>query len=129
MWFDPYTKLAEIAGNLPATSATTATQAQPKRPVSQVSRVSQDPDARKPAFRVASVATVVTPRTVPSETIDMNIWRHGASVTGNPRTWRGRVVSLNDWRSLTEWERHGPNGRHWCGITRKWIEPKGELDG
>ena len=33
------------------------------------------------------------------------------------------VVSLEDWRTLTEWERHGPNGRHWNGITRKWEVP------
>jgi hypothetical protein len=42
-----------------------------------------------------------------------------------PLTWTGRVVSLDDWRNLTEWERHGTDGRHWCGIAQAWIEPKG----
>ena len=46
---------------------------------------------------------------------------HGEAEGGRPRTWTGRVVSLDDWRTLTEWERRGPNGRQWCGITRRWI--------
>lgn len=58
MWFDARAKLAEIAGQPPATSATTATQAPAAPPVSQVS---QPPEAQKPALRVASVATVATP--------------------------------------------------------------------
>lgn len=53
---------------------------------------------------------------------------HGASVSERHLTWTGRVVSLEDWSLLRDWERHGPNGRHWCGIARKWIEPKGVLD-
>ncbi|MDG1117228.1 MAG: hypothetical protein P8N72_08880 [Flavimaricola sp.] len=39
------------------------------------------------------------------------------------RTWTGRIVSLNEWRRLTEWEKHGPNGRHWNGITKQWEQP------
>ena len=58
MWFDARAKLAEIAGQPPATSATTATNAPIVRPVSQVS---QPPETQNPAFRVASVATVATP--------------------------------------------------------------------
>ena len=46
--------------------------------------------------------------------------RHGKSVAGNPLTWTGKVVSLEAWRDLTEWEKHGPDGRHWNGATRKW---------
>lgn len=37
-----------------------------------------------------------------------------------PRTWTGRIVSLSDWRALSDWERHGPNGRLWCGLCRVW---------
>ena len=47
-------------------------------------------------------------------------FRHGTSVVGNPLTWTGKVVSLEAWRDLTEWEKHGPDGRHWNGINRKW---------
>jgi len=67
MWFDARAKLAEIAGNPPATSATSATQAPAAPPVSQVSQVSQPPEAQKPALRVASVASVATPPRVKSE--------------------------------------------------------------
>jgi hypothetical protein len=37
-----------------------------------------------------------------------------------PRTWTGRVVSLAAWKRLTEWERHGPNGRLWCALCKFW---------
>ena len=60
MWFDARAKLAEIAGDTPATSVTTATQ---PTPVSQMSRVSQAPLAQKPALRVAGGAGVATPLT------------------------------------------------------------------
>ena len=114
MWFDPYAKLVEIAGHPPATSATTATQAQPVRPVSRLSQVSQARSAKErcaPA-NVADVATVATPDAFP----------HGLAINANPRTWTGRIVSLDEWRRLTEWERHGPNGRLWCGVTKQWIK-------
>jgi hypothetical protein len=47
---------------------------------------------------------------------------HGVSVNGAPLTWTGRVVPLHEWRQLTEWERHGPNGRVWCGLAKRWVE-------
>ena len=50
-------------------------------------------------------------------------FRHGLSVTGQPLTWTGRIVSLADWRDLTALERDGPNGRHWNGITQCWEGP------
>jgi hypothetical protein len=52
-------------------------------------------------------------------------FRHGRSVTGAPRTWTGRVVSLDDWRRLSAWERHGPDGRLFCGACRAWVMPGG----
>jgi hypothetical protein len=51
--------------------------------------------------------------------------RHGFAVNGNPKTWTGKIVSLDAWRQLNEWDRHGPNGRHWCGATRAWVVPDG----
>lgn len=48
---------------------------------------------------------------------------YGVGVTGNPRTWTGRVVSLDEWRRLSEWDRHGSTGKIWNGLTRQW-EPK-----
>jgi hypothetical protein len=43
-----------------------------------------------------------------------------ASVTGRPRTWTGRVVSQSDWDLMSDWNRHGPAGRMWSGLTRQW---------
>lgn len=45
-------------------------------------------------------------------------------ITGRPRTWTGRVVSLDEWRRLSAWDRHGSTGKLWNGITRQW-EPDG----
>jgi hypothetical protein len=48
-------------------------------------------------------------------------FRHGRSAGGNPRTWTGRIVSLTEWRGLSAWNRHGPDGRLFCGICRDWV--------
>jgi hypothetical protein len=118
MWFNPHAKLVEIVGHPPATSATTATQAQPARTVSQMSRLSQRLYSQKPVSRVAEVASVATPLAPEMEP-------NGGTAGGRVATWTGRVVSLDDWRLLIAWERHGPNGRHWNGITRQWEQPEG----
>ncbi len=41
-------------------------------------------------------------------------------VGGRPVTWTGKVVSLEEWRRLSEWERHGSNDRVWNGLTQQW---------
>uniref|UniRef100_UPI002625C305 hypothetical protein n=1 Tax=Marivita sp. TaxID=2003365 RepID=UPI002625C305 len=46
------------------------------------------------------------------------------TVGGRVATWTGRIVSLDEWRSLTTWQRHGPDGRYWCVISREWRTPK-----
>ena len=86
------------------------------------------------APRVAIVASVATPPAQkqrdeapplgdaqPRETFP-----HGLTCAGYPLTWTGRIVSLDEWRHLTEWERHGPRGRFWNGITKQWETPKGD---
>jgi hypothetical protein len=118
MWFNPHAKLVEIAGQPPATSATTATKTSAVRPVSQLSQLSQPLYSQRPVSRVAEVASVATPR---APEIEPN----GGTAGGRVATWTGRVVSLDDWRLLTAWERHGPNGRHWNGITKQWEQPEG----
>lgn len=110
MWFDASAALAELGkgreidAQPPATIATFAT----------------------PAPIVASVASVATP---PDQKHETDMTRHGVSIAGHPLTWTGRVVSLADWQSLTAWDKHGPDGRHWCGIARAWITQKGKHDG
>jgi len=109
MWFDAHAKLAEIGGTPAAASATTATR-----------RAGTPP-------RVADVASVATPRhsespSGPGEPDDADMFRHGRSVTGLPRSWTGRIVSLDAWRQLSRWERHGPDGRLWCGCCGQWLD-------
>lgn len=118
MWFDPRAAQSEIKGHPTATSATTATKAEPARSVSRLSQVSQPREVQKPAFNVAKVASVATPST--PETKHKN-----ETAGGRVTTWTGRVVSLDEWRNLSTWERLGTDGRHWCGIAQAWIEPKG----
>ncbi len=50
--------------------------------------------------------------------------RHGHTFDGTPKTWTGKVVSLAAWRQLSEWEKHGPDGRSWNGTTRRWEMPE-----
>jgi len=118
MWFDTRAKLEESAGQPPAPFAATVA------PVSQVSQVSQRPKANKPALRVAEVASVATPP-ARAERPDQGAaaFPYGSSPGGRPLAWTGRVVSLADWRTLTDQERHGPNWRHWCGVTKQWLQP------
>jgi hypothetical protein len=115
MWFDVQQALSEIEGDTPSPSV------QP--PV-------QHPEPMA-APRVAVVASVATPLAQIAEFVpDPDALRpHGTSLDGRPRTWTGRVVSLAVWRMLTEWERHGPKGQHWNGLTRQWETPEGTDDG
>ena len=106
MWFDVQQALSEIeGGTLPTLPPKPVTPASPLAPVG-----------------VADVASVATP---PAQMREPDMFRHGVSVAGHPLTWTGRIVPLRDWRNLSEWERHGPDGRIWCGIAREWIEQKG----
>jgi hypothetical protein len=106
MWFNPRAKLAEISGQHPATPATTAT------------------NRDEPPPRVASVASVATPpRPKPQAAPpDAAGFPHGTACDMGlyPRTWTGRVVSLQAWRELTDWEKHGPRGGHWNAATGEW---------
>lgn len=109
MWFDVNAARADIEATPPATIERPAMDVPRASAVSRMSRKSQPPEAgNRP--HVAEVADVATPDASPS-------------ASGEPRTWTGRVVSLAEWRRMSEWERHGPNGRLWCGICRAWHHP------
>ena len=46
--------------------------------------------------------------------------RYGVSPGGRPITWDGKVVSRQAWSQLTEWQKHGPDGRVWSGQNKLW---------
>lgn len=55
------------------------------------------------------------------------IYPCGLSVGGNPRTWTGRVVSIEEWRRMSDWNKHGGTSKLWNGISRRW-EPMNEQE-
>lgn len=117
MWFDAQTELAKLAGgreNDTRPPATLATPATPRARVAIVADVAMHPatTAQPITPNAASVATLTTPQINPkSETVG-----------GRMTTWTGCVVSLDEWRRMTDWQRHGPNGRLWCGNEQAWID-------
>jgi len=108
--FDPRAALAEIAKQTrtPATSATSATQ-----------------PTENPPY-VANVANVATPRTQIEKITPVDNQasapdtRHGFAINGHPKTWTGKIVSLDAWRQLSEWDKHGSSEKVWNGLTRQW---------
>jgi hypothetical protein len=119
MWFDARRALAELdpdqtAIQEPSPSAIRAipaipTPSEPPR-IARIARIAW-PEAENPK----PAAAVPAPAECP----------FGQSVGGSPLTWTGRVVSLDEWRRLSKWERSGPNGRVWDGIKRAWVYPDG----
>jgi hypothetical protein len=117
MWFDVAAALAEVAGGEkaetePGPRANPANRANPALPDSTNSTISTPPEAPAPS------RPELAPSASGAETL------HGESPGGRPLTWTGRVVSLEEWRRLTDWERHGPDGRTFCGCCRAWLPPE-----
>ena len=55
---------------------------------------------------------------------EVSNYPYGTSPGGRPITHTGKVVSLDAWRQLSDWEKHGPNGDCWDGRTREWEGKK-----
>lgn len=118
MWFDAQKALAEIEGG--------------DAPLSTAPSIAH-PHAPEIRPRVAGVASVATPLVQKQKSEspargDMQAgetFPHGHSIAGHPLTWTGRIVSLDEWRRLSEWEKHGPRGRVWNGITKQWEQNEG----
>lgn len=49
----------------------------------------------------------------PDTLVDSSPYGHTAS--GRQLTWTGKIVSLDAWRDLSEWERHGSTGKFGTG--------------
>jgi hypothetical protein len=79
------------------------------RPVSQLSQLSQDTAPQSGVADVASFAAFATFQPRPKqEEPTKPVSSYGESLGGRLLTWTGRVVSLDAWRKLSEWEKHGP---------------------
>ncbi|PTV95931.1 hypothetical protein C8J27_103261 [Rhodobacter aestuarii] len=121
MWFDARAKLSEIMAEAPAQCVTDARTVPDASQKSQLSQPALIAPARPRVAGVASVASPQSPKVAPTgggfpygTACDLGL---------SPLTWSGRVVSLDDWRRLSKWEKHGPQGKHWNGITRQWETP------
>lgn len=114
MWFDPQKALAAIEGGDLTLSdpAPDAAQGRLARLAGLAAPLPENPKTEPEAAKPAD-----PPQPAPEA------FPHGVGITGTPRTWTGRVVSLDDWRRLSEWDRHGSTGKLWNGLTRQW-EPK-----
>jgi len=110
--------LAEILKSQPpvATIATIATKWPEPVVLSQLSQLSQ--------VVTLEIGNLTHPDAVP-RSIPNDAFRHGRDLNGNPKTWTGRVVTLEAWPGLSDWERHGSRGKVWNGLTRAW-EPAQE---
>jgi hypothetical protein len=108
MWFDVQQALSEIEGGMPPLSVQSPVAGLGQRPL------------------VAVVASVAVPPVQKQKTTTgpTDLHPHGTAFDRRLITWTGGAVSLEAWRLLTEWEKHGPNGQHWNGITQTWEQPK-----
>lgn len=136
MWFDVQQAMATLVGGelpsatpAPATIATVATKPSAARPlVAVVAGVAAlnlqiQTSAEVIAFPLPSDATD-SPTPAYSRQ-NMQDFPHGVgAIGGQPRTWTGRIVSLDEWRKLSVWDRHGSTGQKWNGLTWQW-EPDG----
>lgn len=126
MLFDVQAALAEILGTEAATLATLATNRGGVAGVASVAAPHPPHDAASgqvlPA-RAKRPANTAPHSPIPSARGPETFPNGFCHLTGRPRTWSGKVVSLDDWRRLTDWERAGPAGRLFCGTCRAWVAP------
>ena len=128
MLFDVQAALDEILSSPLATPTTVATPVPEITAVSRVTQVSRSQPAEFQnvhALPVSQKSRVSQSQPAGNRAGDAEAFRYGRSVTGGPLTWTGRVVSLDEWSKLSAWERHGQDGRLFCGACREWVEPGG----
>lgn len=117
--FRHYGKVADAAGAAPESFPDAGQPASPDPILDAGKRqpqgVTAEPAADNPLNAMTGDAAGPTDPAFP----------YGFAPNGNPRTWTGRIVSLDDWRRLSAWERHGSTGQLWSGITRQWVPESG----
>ena len=75
---------------------------------------SGEAESNLPAIKSAVPATSQPGKGLPRRGLPPSEW---------PRTWTGRSVSPEEWATLSDWDRRGPDGRLWCGVCRVWHMP------
>lgn len=122
MFFDVQAALAEILNDTPE-AAIPAISAIPPGRIAGIAGIAAGPaEIPAPAEVLPFPAQPSAPE---ASRQDLDDFPHGhCRITGRPRTWTGRVVSLDEWRRLSAWDRDGSTGKLWNGITRQW-EPDG----
>lgn len=123
MLFDVQAALSEILGETPA-HCDSRDSCDFSGPESQQSRESQSQPAE--IAEPAKVLPFQPQPSAPPPSQHAEAFPHGlCPTTGKPRTWTGKIVSLDDWRRLSDWERHGSTGMMFCGICRAWALESG----
>lgn len=118
MLFDVRAALAEIQNDI-RYAAKPANYAKPIGDAPPVSRVSQVSQCAEPQNRSSPGGQLFPPPAIQIQADD-DPFPHGRAVNGNPKTWTGRIVSLDEWQRLSDWDRHGSTGKVWNALTRRW---------
>jgi len=120
MWFDPYKALSGIEAAPPATTAIIA-----RNQAKKAYGLAEIADLAGVAFPEQKTALLVAPPPPLSAKPEPRpeIFKYGLSFAGKPKTWTGCIVSPETWAGLSDWQKHGPDGRHWSGITKTWEMP------
>ncbi len=55
-----------------------------------------------------------------AEIVQQSLEAPAADDDGVLKTWTGKPVTQSQWKSTSEWQRHGCTGKVWNGLTRQW---------
>lgn len=105
MWFDAQAALAKIGGGDAPPSA-------PVMPDKREAKLAEIAGIAEYEAHASEIATSAARQLMASP--------YGESPGGRPLTYTGRVVSLEAWRAMAAWERHGPRGQIWSGASQGW---------
>ena len=109
MWFDAQAALAKIGGGDAPPSA-------PGMPGERETKLAEIAGIAEYEAHASEIATSAARQPMASP--------YGKSPGGRPLTYTGCVVSLEAWRAMSAWERHGPRGQIWSGVNQRWENRK-----
>lgn len=120
MLFDVQAALAEILNGAPE-AAIPAIPAIRRDGIAEIAGIAAQPAEIPAPAEVLPFPPQPAPSRQEAETFPHGLCR----LTGCPRTWTGRIVSLEEWRRLSTWDRHGSTDKLFCGICRAWVAENG----